>query len=109
VVLDDDRYLFLSNYDHSFSRYLDDFGHISFGLARLWGMGAATPGLSSLERFKGFARSWMEPYSLWYGPYRDTSVTQIWNNEALRRGLAAMPAAVDADTLLQRLVNAKER
>jgi hypothetical protein len=109
VVLDGDRYLFLSNYDHSFSRYLDDFGNISFGLARLWGMGAKTPGLSSLERFKDFARTWMTPYSVWYAAYPDAAVTQIWNNEALRRGLAAAPSSVDYQEMLQRLVNARER
>lgn len=109
VVLDQDRYLFLSNYDHSFSRYLDDFGNISFGLARLWGMGARTPGLSSLERFKDFARTWMTPYSVWYAAYPTTAVTQVWNNEALRRGLAAAPASVNHAEMLQRLVNAKER
>jgi hypothetical protein len=109
VVLDQNRYLFLSNYDHSFSRYLDDFGNISFGLARLWGMGAHTPGLSSLERFKEFARSWMTPHSVWYAAYPDTAVTQVWNNEALRRGLARPPESVEHRELLQRLVNAKER
>ena len=109
VMLGKGRYMFLSNYDHSFSRYLDDFGGISFGLARLWGMGAHSPGLANLERFKDFARTWMTPHLVWYSAYPDAAVTQVWNNEALRRGLLADPATVDHEELLQRLVNAKDR
>ena len=109
VMLGKGRYMFLSNYDHSFSRYLDDFGGISFGLARLWGQGAHSPGLSNLERFKDFARTWMTPHAVWYSAYPDTAVTQVWNNEALRRGVLADPNTVDHEELLQRLVNAKER
>ncbi len=90
-----DGHMFLSNYDHSFSRYLDDFGGIAFGLARLWGMGAHSPGLANLERFKDFARTWMTPHLVWYSAYPDTAVTQVWNNEALRRGVLADPSTVD--------------
>src|SRR5204863_4198891 len=87
VMLDETRYLFLSNYDHSWSRYLDDFGFITFGLARLWGQGACSPGLGSLEQFKDFSRTWMVPYEAWYRAYPNTSVTQVWNNEKIRLGL----------------------
>ena len=51
----------------------------------------------------------MTPHALWYSAYPDTAVTQVWNNEALRRGVLADPNTVDHEELLQRLVNAKER
>jgi hypothetical protein len=109
VVLDDKRYLFLSNYDHSWSRYLDDFGYITFGLARLWGQGRRSPGLGSLEHFKDFSRSWMEPHAVWYRAYPDTSVTQIWNNEKLRLGLLEDADETRSRELLARLVASEDR
>lgn len=109
VMLDRTRYMFLSNYDHSWSRYLDDFGNISFGLARLWGQGDRSPGLTNLECFKDFSRTWMRPYSVWYRAYPDTSVTQVWNNEQLRLGLLAEPGAAECEVLLDRLVCAGNR
>jgi hypothetical protein len=109
VMLDDTRYLFLSNFDHSWSRYLDDFGFITFGLARLWGQGKRSPGLSSLEHFKNFSRTWMEPYEVWYRAYPDTSVTQIWNNEKIRQGLLAGADDAGSRQLLARLVASEER
>jgi hypothetical protein len=109
VVLDDKRYLFLSNYDHSWSRYLDDFGGITFGLARLWGQGRSSPGLGSLEHFKNFSRSWMQPHAVWYRAYPDISVTQIWNNEKLRLGLFEQADDERSRTLLARLVASEEQ
>jgi hypothetical protein len=109
VMLDRKRYLFLSNYDHSWSRYLDDFGGITFGLARLWGQGECSPGLSSLERFKDFSRTWMRPYSVWYRAYPNTTVTQVWNNEIIRRGLLTGADDTRSRELLARLVASEER
>lgn len=109
TMLDETRYMFLSNYDHSWSRYLDDFGNIAYGLARLWGQAAQSPGTGDLERFKDFARTWMTPYAIWYQAAQDLSVTQVWNNEQLRRGLLQPQSDADATRLLQLLVNAEER
>jgi hypothetical protein len=109
VMLDETRYLFLSNYDHSWSRYLDDFGDITFGLARLWGQGQRSPGLSSLEHFKDFSRTWMVPYEVWYRAYPDTTVTQVWNNEKIRRGLISGGDDAASRTLIARLVASEER
>ncbi len=108
TVIDDTRYLFLSNYDHSWSRYLDDFGYITFGLARLWGQGQHSPGLSSLEHFKDFSRTWMVPYSVWYRAYPDTSVTQVWNNEKIRLGLLKGGDETASREWLGRLVASEE-
>ena len=109
ITLDRGRYIFLSNYDHSWSRYLNDFGTISFGLARLWGQGQRSPGLASIERFKDFARGWMVPYSVWYRAYPGLTVTQIWNNERIRVGLLAPADDQQSLRLLRRLVAAEDR
>ena len=109
VVLDRGRYLFLSNYDHSWSRYLDDFSAISFGLARLWGQSQRSPGLSNMYLFKDFVRTWMFPYSVWYRAYPGISVTQIWNNEQIRRSMLSVADDDESARRLRRLVAAEDR
>jgi hypothetical protein len=109
VTLGNGRYIFLSNYDHSWSRYLDDFGSVSYGLARLWGQGRNSPGLGSLTRFKEYARSWMTPYSVWYRAYPGVAVTEIWNNEAIRCGLLGPADDRKSLQLLRRLAAGIDR
>jgi hypothetical protein len=109
VVLDRGRYLFFSNYDHSWSRYLDDFSAISFGLARLWGQSQRSPGLSNMYLFKDFVRTWMFPYSVWYRAYPGISVTQIWNNEQIRRSMLSAADDDESARRLRRLVAAEDR
>jgi hypothetical protein len=88
VLLDKRNFLFLSNYDHSWTSYLDDFGiELNTGIRKLWGQGECNPGTSNLARFKDFARSTMVPHSAWYAAYPNLTVRQIWNNENIRRGL----------------------
>ena len=82
---------------------------ITFGLARLWGQGQRSPGLSSLEHFKDFSRTWMVPYEAWYRAYPDTSVTQVGNNETLRLGLLSPADEAKSRELLGRLVASEER
>jgi hypothetical protein len=90
LVLDRRNYLFLSNYDLSWTTYLDDFGvQLGSGIQKIWGQGAANPGMSSLAGFKDFARSTMVPWSLWYQAYPGLTVRQIWSNEIIRRAIAA--------------------
>jgi hypothetical protein len=89
VILDDGRYLFLSNYDHSFTTYLNDFGtQIPSGIQKIWGICDGNPGMADVERFKLFVRKAMVPHQVWYRAYPNMSVRQIWNNEGIRKNLA---------------------
>ena len=86
VLLDDGRYLFFSNYDESWTKYLDDFGtQLKYGIQKIWGQTAGNPGLNDLGKFKDYARSTMTPMAVWYSAYPDLTVRQIWNNEKIRQ------------------------
>jgi hypothetical protein len=88
TVLDSRRYMFLSNYDHSWTRYLDDFGlELTTGIQKIWGLGQDNPGTSNLDAFKKYARSTMVPHNVWYSAYPGLTLDQIWNNQMIRRGL----------------------
>ena len=88
LVLDHRNYLFLSNYDNSWTTYLDDFGiELGVGIQKIWGQGEGNPGTGKLVKFKEFARSTMVPYALWYQAYPGLTVRQIWNNEIIRHEL----------------------
>jgi len=90
VLLDNRNYIFLSNYDHSWSTYLDDFGTtIAPGIQKIWGQGEKNPGTSSLGTFKDYARSTMVKHAGWYRAYPGITLRQIWNNEEIRRGVAS--------------------
>jgi hypothetical protein len=92
VLLDDRNYVFLSNYDHSWSTYLDDFGTtIGAGIQKIWGQGEGNPGTASLRAFKDYARSTMVTHAnnSWYRAYPGITLRQIWNNEEIRRGVAS--------------------
>jgi hypothetical protein len=88
VLLDDRNYLFLSNYDNSWTTYLDDFGRrLESGIQKIWGQGDRNPGTKDLARFKHFARTTMVKHSLWCRNYPGVTVRQQWNNAHLRRAL----------------------
>ena len=90
VLLGSGHFLFLSNYDHSWSRYLDDFGtRITSGIVKLWAQGRGFPGVADLPAFKEYARSTMVPHAVWYSAYSGLTVRQIWTNKRLRADLFA--------------------
>jgi hypothetical protein len=104
VLLDTRNYIFLSNYDHSWTTYLDDFGTtIASGIDKIWGQGENYPGTSSLEPFKQYARSTMRPllgrrpHLGWYQAYPGLTLRQIWNNELIVRGA---PRADDEESMI---------
>jgi len=105
VLLNDGRYFFLSNYDHSFSAYLNDFGlEIPTGVQKIWGQAKGNPGMGDVERFKLFVRKAMVPHEVWYRAYPELSLRQLWNNEQLRRALARdNPDEDDVHRALRRL------
>jgi hypothetical protein len=90
VLLDNRNYVFLSNYDHSWSTYLDDFGTtIAPGIQKIWGQGEKNPGTTSLGAFKDYARWTMVKHAGWYRAYPGITLRQIWNNEEIRQGVAS--------------------
>jgi hypothetical protein len=107
VLLDDRRYIFLSNYDHSWPSYLDDFGtQLRTGIQKIWGQGDGNPGTTDLIRFKEFARAVMVRHSVWYSAYRDLTVRQIWNNERIRLELLRDPDDIGGVGLFTRFASA---
>jgi len=104
VLLDDRRYLFLSNYDLSWTSYLDDFGtQLRTGIQKIWGQGVRNPGTADLSRFKDYVRTTMVPCSVWYRAYPGLTVRQIWSNEKLRCELARDPGEEEIIAALGRL------
>jgi hypothetical protein len=104
VLLDDRRYLFLSNYDLSWTSYLDDFGmQLTTGIQKIWGQGVRNPGTTDLGQFKDYVRTTMVPYSVWYRAYPGLTVRQIWSNEKLRCELAGDPGEEEMIAALGRL------
>jgi hypothetical protein len=104
VLLDDRRYLFLSNYDLSWTSYLDDFGtQLRTGIQKIWGQGMGNPGTADLSQFKDYVRTTMVPHAVWYRAYPGLTVRQIWNNERLRRELADEAGEEEVIAALRRL------
>ena len=107
VMLDGGRFVFLSNYDHTWGSYLDDFGaHLGAGIQKIWGQCAGNPGTGLLEKFKGFVRTRMVPYRVWYRAYPDATLRQIWNTENLRTELTRDLAEEDIVRSIRRLGSA---
>jgi hypothetical protein len=89
IILDERNFLFLSNYDHSWTSYLDDFGlELTTGIQKIWGQGAHNPGTKNLVQFKDYARTTMVRHARWYRAYPGLTLRQVWNNEQIRRELA---------------------
>ena len=90
------RLLFLSNFDHSWGSYLDDFIEKSHaGLTLAWGAGVGFPrtrmlvldGASHGRQFKTWALASRSVSRFWYSAYRDLTVDQIERNYRLATGL----------------------
>jgi hypothetical protein len=104
VLLDDRRYIFLSNYDFSWTAYLDDFGaRLTTGVQKLWGQGEDNPGITDVGRFKDFARAQMVRHAVWYRAYPGLTAQQIRNNEKIRLGLLGDADEETSLDLLRRL------
>jgi hypothetical protein len=109
VLIDANRYLFLSNYDLTWTTYLDDFGaQIGTGIQKIWGQGAGNPSVTNLTTFKEYARSAMVPHQVWYSAYPGLTSVQIHNNEAMRIGLQSDADEARSLALLRRLAGAEE-
>jgi hypothetical protein len=90
------RLMFLSNFDHSWDSYLDDFIEKAHGgLSLAWGSGVGFPatrflvldGASHGRQFKAWARHSMAVSRFWFSAYRDYTVDQIERHVRIADGL----------------------
>jgi len=90
------RLLFLSNFDHSWDSYLDDFIEKAHaGLTLAWGCGVGFPptrfliydGASHGRRFKNWALASRAVSRFWYSAYPTLTVDQIERNYRIADGL----------------------
>jgi hypothetical protein len=90
------RLLFLSNFDHSWDSYLDDFiEKAAHGLTIAWGSGVGFPparfllldGAAHGRQFKTWALASRAVTRFWYSAYRDLTVDQIERNHRIANGL----------------------
>lgn len=90
------RLLFLSNFDHSWDSYLDDFiEKAASGLTIAWGSGVGFPparfllldGAAHGRQFKAWALASRAVTRFWYSAYRELTVDQIERNHRIANGL----------------------
>ncbi|WP_155905105.1 hypothetical protein [Methylopila sp. M107] len=90
------RLMFFSNFDHSWSSYLDDFIEKAHGgLTLAWGSCVGFPptrflvldGASHGRKFKQWARHSMTISRFWYSAYEDFTVDQIERHHRIAEGL----------------------
>jgi hypothetical protein len=90
------RLLFLSNFDHSWGSYLDDFIEKAHaGLTLAWGCGVGFPptrflildGASHGRQFKNWALASRAVSRFWYSAYPDLTVDQVERNNRIANGL----------------------
>lgn len=90
------RLLFLSNFDHSWDSYLDDFiEKATVGLTLSWGSGVGFPrtrwlvqgGAAHGRQFKAWALASRSVSRFWYSAYPKLSVDQIERNHRIANGL----------------------
>jgi len=90
------RLLFLSNFDHSWDSYLDDFiEKAAKGLTIAWGSGVGFPparflvldGAAHGRQFKAWALASRTVTRFWYSAYRELTVDQIERNHRIANGL----------------------
>jgi hypothetical protein len=106
VFLDDNqRVVFMSNYDGSLESYMDDFiNKVGFGLNAAFGAGVGYPstnwfvlgGCSDERKFKEYLRRHQVPTQVWYKAQPGLTAVDLERNGRIRDGLDA-PILSDAD------------
>ncbi|MDB5127082.1 hypothetical protein [Mucilaginibacter sp.] len=96
IINQNKQLLFLSNYDGSWTSYLDDFiDKAAAGLTGIWSNTQGFPytrflvldGARDEIRFKGYARNHQVPSLVWYSAYRDLTVQNIDKDSRIRENL----------------------
>jgi hypothetical protein len=109
-IVENKQLLFLSNFDGSWSSYLDDFiDKAAKGLTGIWSNTAGFPktrllvneGATDELRFKAFARNSQVPSTVWYSAYTALTVQNIDKDSAIREGLVGELAEADTKKWLK--------
>ena len=111
-----DAYIFISNYDGSWTSYLEDFSALaSQGVNLAWGnsRGFPTPrllinaGCTDSDSFKRFAKRSMRPTHFWYSAYPDLTLENTRRNALIHDGLLRAANATEAQDWLDLLASVK--
>ncbi len=109
-VINDKQLLFLSNFDGSWTSYLDDFiDKASLGLTGIWTNTAGFPetrflvldGARDEPRFKAFARSMQVPSLVWYSAYPALTMQNIDKDSAIREDILTDISETDTKNWLK--------
>jgi len=111
-----DAYIFLSNYDGSWTSYLEDFSALaSSGVNLAWGNSRGFPtgslminaGCNDSDSFKRFAKRSMRPTHFWYSAYPDLTLENTRRNALIHDGLLRAANATEAQDWLDLLASVK--
>lgn len=106
------RLIFFSNFDGSWESYLGEFiDRAPVGLTGVWSNTEGFPptknligkGAKQSAQFKAWVRSKQIPTQVWYSAYKTTSVNNINNNTAIRKGIRRKGGRKALKKWLQRL------
>jgi hypothetical protein len=113
VLIDNDqRLLFCSNYDGSWTQYLGDFIDKSgWGLTGIFSNSVGFPkaefllmkGAYDEEHFLAWSRYYQIETQLWYSAYPDLSIKNVLNNSLIRNELSSDLNEQDAQLFLARI------
>ena len=112
ILLDEDqRLLFVSNYDGSLESYMVDFiDKVSWGLNIVFSNGQGYPrtnwlffdGAKDEQKFKDYLGNHQLETLVWHTPYKHLSAVNIANNAEIRKGLRGRMSEKRAKKWLQR-------
>ena len=106
------RLIFMSNYDGSLERYMDDFiNKVAWGLNGVFSHGRNYPptrwmvldGARDEQAFKAFLRTYQVPSEVWFSGYPHLTASNIANNAAIRAGLSEDLDPTEVGQWLRRL------
>ncbi|MDB5159514.1 MAG: hypothetical protein JWR50_4221 [Mucilaginibacter sp.] len=109
-IINNNQLLFLSNFDGSWSSYLDDFiDKASHGLTAVWSNTVGFPktrflildGATDEFRFKAYARGMQVPSLVWFSAYPDLTVQNIDKDSKIRENVLTDLSEAETKTWLK--------
>ena len=111
-----DAYIFLSNYDGSWTSYLEDFSALApQGVNLAWGNSRGFPtgslminaGCTDSDSFKRFAKRSMRPTHFWYSAYPSLTLENTRRNALIHEGVMRAANSTEAQDWLDLLASVK--